>query len=240
MKATTKPKAKRWQEYLPLDDLQPNPANPKDHVIEGIDGAMGRFGYIEPISIDERTGYLISGHGRRLSLLARRDAGTEPPEGVEVGDDGRWLVPVNRGWSSKDDGEARAALVALNRWVERGGWKRDELTDILESLSTSDDGLFGVGFESGDLNVMLAATGRTAQRESSFLDDLIGGDDVPQQPGTHTAGGEASVTLTLTFASREARDKATSALRRVAADSNVETMGDALLVLVDGVVGRVG
>ncbi|MEU8356488.1 hypothetical protein AB0C27_10810 [Nonomuraea sp. NPDC048882] len=42
-----------------------------------------------------------------------------PPEGVKIGDDGVWLVPILRGWTSRSDAEAEAYLVAANRLTER-------------------------------------------------------------------------------------------------------------------------
>ena len=39
----------RALEYLRLDQLRPNPRNPKSHDLETIDDSVGRFGYVEPI-----------------------------------------------------------------------------------------------------------------------------------------------------------------------------------------------
>lgn len=93
-------------EYLPLDDLKPNPANPKSHDVETIDGSVSRFGYIDGVIVDERTGYLISGHGRHKTLQEMRQRGESPPDGVQVDEAGGWLVPVQSGWSSRTDAES--------------------------------------------------------------------------------------------------------------------------------------
>lgn len=135
----------RWTEYLPLDDLIPAPVNPKRHAVDVLDESMGRHGYIEPVVLDERTGRLIGGHGRVETLTARRDAGEAPPDGVTVDPDGRWLVPVARGWASASDLDADAALVTLNRSTELGGWDLPELGALLGTV-VEGPGLAGVGY----------------------------------------------------------------------------------------------
>ncbi len=146
----------RRLEYVPLDELLPAEINPKAHDDAGISASIQRFGTIEIITLDERTGRIVSGHGRRESYLAQRDEGIDPPDGVQVDDEGRWLVPVVRGWASADDAEARAAIIAVNRLVERGGWDRDELVGTLESLRDDDRFDLALGFSNDDLDLMIA------------------------------------------------------------------------------------
>jgi hypothetical protein len=127
------PSARRKLEYIAIDDLPEDPANPKGHDAEGIRSSIATLGYIEPIVLDERTGQIISGHGRKQDLIAARDAGADLPDGIIV-KAGKWCAPVVRGWASKDDTHKNVALVALNRLVERGGWQADPLVQILTSL----------------------------------------------------------------------------------------------------------
>jgi hypothetical protein len=142
-------------EHVPLEELVPNPKNPKTHRTDVLDASVGRFGYIEPVVIDGRTGYLVSGHGRTETLRTMQERGDLPPEGVSVGADGRWLVPAVTGWSSRTDREADAALVALNRTTELGGWDNEALADIVSELAAN-DALDGVGFDAADLDAVLA------------------------------------------------------------------------------------
>lgn len=140
--------------YIPLDDLEPAEKNPKGHAPDVIASSVGRFGYLEPVVVDDRTGRLIAGHGRRDDLLRRRDAGESPPEGIVVRS-GAWCVPVVRGWASADDTEALAAGVALNRTVELGGWDQGELAGLLSDLAQSERGLDGLGFVQADLDDLI-------------------------------------------------------------------------------------
>ena len=148
--------------YLPLDSIDRAERNPKDHADEDIDASMDRFGYMEPMLLDDRTGRLVGGHGRLDRLIARRDNDDEPPEWIVVDDDGTWLAPVTRGWESIDDAEALAAGIALNRIGEKGGWKPDELTSILRELADTDQGLDGLGYTDVDL--------RSLERAASVAD----------------------------------------------------------------------
>lgn len=153
--APAKNRPARWQEYMPIDRLVEAERNPKAHDDEGLDASLERFGYIEPIVMDERTGRLVSGHGRLRRLAARRERGEDPPEGVERRARNRWWAPVNRGWRSADDDEAKAAVIALNRIGERGGWLRDPLAEMLAELN-SGPGLGGTGYSPADLDSLLA------------------------------------------------------------------------------------
>lgn len=141
----------RKTEYLPLSGLTPDPRNPKSHSLETIDASVGRFGVIDQIAVDGRTGYIISGHGRTKTLTAMKERGESPPEGVQVTDEGEWLVPVSTGWASRTDSEAAAALIALNRTTEMGGWVDEELLGLLDELSDIEDGLEGVGFTEDEI-----------------------------------------------------------------------------------------
>lgn len=143
-------------EYRRVQALLPDERNPKAHDLDLLDDSMERFGFIEPIVEDGRTGKIISGHGRHLTLAAMEANGATRPEGIEVDPDGYWLAPVNVGWSSTDDQEASGALVALNRAGERGGWDDPLLAAILTEHAASEAGLVGLGYDDADLEALLA------------------------------------------------------------------------------------
>jgi DNA modification methylase len=156
-------------EYLPLDEIRANPANPKGHDVDTINGSVSRFGYIDGVAVDERTGYLISGHGRTKTLRAMKARGDEPPDGIQVGPDGAWLVPVQVGWSSRNDTEAKAALISLNRTTELGGWVDESLLELLDTI----DDYTGVGFTGGEVEDL--------RRKLEAMDD---------EPATGPGGGD--------------------------------------------------
>jgi len=143
----------RTIEYVPLEKVARADVNPKEHDLVLLEDSVTRWGYVEPIVVDERTDKLVAGHGRLDTLLAMKQRGMAPPDGVVVAKDGGWSVPVIRGWSSKDDKEAQAYLLASNRITERGGWDKRALVDVLQSLEND---LAGVGFDQADVDDLLA------------------------------------------------------------------------------------
>lgn len=176
--------APRRTEYLPLDHLTPDPSNPKAHDLTVIDASVGRFGVIDQIVRDDRTGYIISGHGRHEALRVMRDRGDSPPEGVRVDAGGHWLIPVIVGWASRTDSEARAALIALNRTTELGGWVDDALLDLLDGLSAEGEhGLDGVGFDEDSIDALRerlaseALVDRFTEREKQKIEGDTDPDD---------------------------------------------------------------
>ena len=96
--------------YMRLEELEADPRNPKAHDEETIDKSIGRFGMLDPIVQDQRTGYIVSGHGRHKALMAMQERGETAPEGVKTTSTGEWLVPVVTGWASRTDSESAAAL----------------------------------------------------------------------------------------------------------------------------------
>jgi len=193
--------AARKLEYRRLKDLPADPRNPKAHDLGSIRASLERFGFLEPVVLDGRTGYLISGHGRVQALLAMEedaqaasaDAVLAAPEGVVVDEGGRWTVPVASGWASADDYEARAALIALNRTSELGGWVDDALLELLGELDDEPmgHGLTGVGFSEADLDALAAALAEAG--DGIDLDGLAAPDAAPDHgygDGTPTDDAE--------------------------------------------------
>jgi len=148
-KTTTEPQL----ELVPLDELKPNPRNAKRHAPQTIGRSIDRFGMMEPVIVDRRTGYLVAGHGRTESIAEMRDSGAKPPVGITVDDKGRWLVPAMTNWASKNDAEADAAMIALNRTTEIGGWDNTALFAVLDSLEDADL-LAGVGYTESDIDLL--------------------------------------------------------------------------------------
>lgn len=170
--------APRRIEYVPLDSLKADPRNPKSHNLEMIDSSYTRFGVVDAATVDGRTGYIISGHGRTLTLREMFSKGEAAPEGVQVAEDGSWLVPVNLGWSSKNDSEAAAALIAMNRLTEMGGWVDESLLSLLQEIGESGEGFAGVGYDESDmddLKAYLASEGEALGFDPETADDDVDG-----------------------------------------------------------------
>jgi len=239
--ATTAPTERRIA-YVPLEELKADPRNPKAHDLETIDKSVARFGVVDTITRDERTGFIVSGHGRTETLRAMHKRGEAAPDGVRVDPKtGRWLVPVTVGWASKSDTEAAAALIALNRTTELGGWVDESLLQLLADLGnapeTGEDLFAGVGFDLADLDDL-----RAAADEQTFSGDLteeaaelrqdLGHDDSGTPDGAEDQGRRL-VVLDYSLEEFDLVAPRVRALRmRLGASSNAEAIMQHLLKLI--------
>ncbi|MFK0290713.1 ParB N-terminal domain-containing protein [Streptomyces sp. NPDC090442] len=134
--------APRYTTYVPLGDLAPTPGNPKKHQVERIIESITSHGFVDQPIADERTGTILGGHGRREALIEMQARGERLPDGILLDEDGGWLVPVQRGWASRSDAEAKALNIKLNKIGADGGWEPRPLAAYLEDIVTTDAELF--------------------------------------------------------------------------------------------------
>lgn len=165
------PTGERRIEYLPLAEIQHAPRNPRRHDVAGIRASLDLFGLGELPLVDERTGRLVAGHGRLDRLAEMAAGGQAPPDGVRLADSGGWLVPVIRGWASRDDQHAEAYLVASNKLTVNGGWDETELAAMLADLDSVE--LLGfTGFDTAELDALLRSSDHLGNQATAFLADL--------------------------------------------------------------------
>lgn len=139
--------------YESLEELSSrfSTRNPKTHAMRSLAESVRRFGFSDPVAVNEATGRLVEGHGRVEVLGIMRAAGEEPPARVVV-KDGKWFVPVVRGLAFDTDEQAEAYLLAHNRLTELGGWDEALLLEVLRDLDEQGREAFvGVGFTEHDL-----------------------------------------------------------------------------------------
>lgn len=144
--------------YTPLSEILAWPTNPKTHDRDGISGSIDRWGFNDPMVIDERTGRLVEGHGRAESLSAMKAEGKTPPAHVELREgDGEWLAPVVRGVAFASDEEAEGYIVAHNGLTTAGGWEQSKLAPILARAMESRIPAGVLGFEQAAVDKILVA-----------------------------------------------------------------------------------
>lgn len=157
-------------EWVPLDQIKDADRNPKDHDLDGVIASLRRFGYVEPMVMNESSGQLVAGHGRTEALRLMHRVGEPPPDRVHLMEKGKWSIPVLRGVSFKSDQEAEAYLVGSNRLVERGGWIDDLLAESLRNLNTSEL-LDGIGFSSAEATDIIAEVDRRKESVEEIVPD---------------------------------------------------------------------
>jgi ParB-like chromosome segregation protein Spo0J len=185
-------------EYLPLSKLLHWPRNPKGHDLGTLHESFRRFGFVNPIILDEKTGRLVAGHGRLDTLQQAKATGASPPARIAVKDN-EWLVPVIRGIEFADIQEAEAYLISDNRTVELGGWEEQALAAILADHAASDRGLSAIGFDQDDLDAMLRR--------------IAGENDQAHASGTGTGSGSA-FTVVVELPSEEEQQRLHERLKR--------------------------
>ncbi len=111
---------------MALADLKPAPYNPRrmNHAaMAGLSQSMKRFGNVQPIIWNQRSGFVVGGH-QRLKVLKRKGAQQAPVVVVDLGDT-----------------DEKALNVALNNPGIAGEFT-DRLEDLLAQIRTDDATLF--------------------------------------------------------------------------------------------------
>jgi len=147
--------------YIDLDEIIEADNNPKDHDLGVIYQSINRFGFTNPIMLNESTGKLLAGHGRLQALKLIKDANEPVPDRI-VEEDGRWMVPVIKGINIDNPAEAQAYLLADNRLTELGGWKNIDLIESLNEIMEKTGDLDGTGYDLEDIDTIL----RDLERDS--------------------------------------------------------------------------
>jgi ParB-like chromosome segregation protein Spo0J len=124
-------------ELVPIDSVQPHPANYREHDLGSIHVSIERFSLYLPLVVQGSSRWILAGTGRWLAL--KQAGATE--------------VPVR--WLDVDSRTARAILLADN-WIPRRARDKDqELLDLMESLRQEDEELFeATGVEDDDIEAL--------------------------------------------------------------------------------------
>lgn len=142
--------SQRFLTYMRLGDITPAEVNPKLHDLPSLIASLDRFGWTNPALMDERTGRLCAGHGRREAAISIKQSGEAMPDGVILDEDGEWMIPVTRGWASRTDHEAMAYIIADNQLTIAGEWHMQTYAAQLEEIITHDASVIdalGVSYE---------------------------------------------------------------------------------------------
>ncbi len=130
-----------FDQLVPVAELKPNPRNPNTHPqrqVELLAKNIRYFGWRQTITVSNRSGLIVSGHGR---LMAAKHLGVE-------------VVPVDF-QDFTDDNDELAVLVADNRLAELSTVDLNELEKIAGEWKAADFDTILAGFEPADLDALL-------------------------------------------------------------------------------------
>lgn len=146
----------------PIDALIPYVRNARTHSdaqVAQIAGSIREFGWTNPVLVDGESG-IIAGHGR---VLAARKLGMDEVPVIEL----RHMTEAQK----------RAYVIADNKLAENAGWDRELLALELGELRDVGFDMDLLGFETVDLDSLLA-TGIDQENRGGLTDD----DAVPELP----------------------------------------------------------
>jgi ParB-like chromosome segregation protein Spo0J len=155
-------------ESCPLDQLRPDPGNPRTHSeeqIRKVADSIREFGFLCPVVVDGGQA-IIAGHAR---VEAARLLGLA-------------AVPVIRA-GHLSEAQRKAFLLADNKLAELAGWDEGLLREALADLRLEGYELILTGFDEADIDRLLESAGQAA--EVGFP-DLPAGDKAPYQEMTYT------------------------------------------------------
>ena len=132
-----------------------NPRTISEHQAEALKRSLDRWGFVEPIVANKRTGHIVGGHQRLDGALA-----LALPS-----------VPVH--WIDVDESSEKALNIALNKIS--GDWDEDLLGKLLADLERDGQDLEDLGFDADELQEIIDA----AAPEPELSGDL---DEVPEPP----------------------------------------------------------
>ena len=170
---------KKWYSYVDIYDVVPDERNSKDHDIGVLCESMIRFGFTQPVLINDADNKILAGHGRIKALQQLHSQGYEAPKRIDVtkdtGDDKieYWSVPCHY-ININDKAEAEAYLIADNRLTEIGGWLDDKLVDSLQNILEETGSLDGIGWDLEDLDDLASITDEPLEVEEDVVKLKIG------------------------------------------------------------------
>lgn len=145
-------------EWRDLEDLSPNPNNPRIHpdsAIAKIRESIDFFGFVNPILILE-DGRMIAGH-------ARRKAVSEEIDGEEVP-----CLVLDMSFE-----EAESYMLADNRTQEEADWDDDKLTGMLKEISEFDIDESSTGFDEDEIEEIMADFNEEVEQKEDLSDEIV-------------------------------------------------------------------
>ncbi|WP_440255564.1 site-specific DNA-methyltransferase [Candidatus Avelusimicrobium sp.] len=146
---------------IKISALKPYPKNARTHnpkQIRQIAKSIQEFGFTNPVLID-KDNCILAGHGR---VEAAKLAGLTEVPAVVISH----LTPAQK----------KAYILADNRLAELSGWDKNILKVELEELQRIEDGDFDLtltGFETPEIDVLLAPPDAPAPENANFLEKSI-------------------------------------------------------------------
>jgi hypothetical protein len=164
-------------EYRRLCDLKQLKGNSKKHATENTIASILEMGFKDPIGYDPSLnggkGGITEGHDRCAALLAIKKRKIDRPRGIDIDNDGEWMVPVLVGVHAKNEAQAIKYSIIHNHSTIHGAgldlatelklFDTDLLISQAEYLDEEGENLGVIG----DLNSILEALNTSDNLDNS-------------------------------------------------------------------------
>jgi hypothetical protein len=164
-------------EYRRLCDLKQLKGNSKKHATENTIASILELGFKDPIGYDPSLnggkGGITEGHDRCAALLAIKKRKIDRPRGIDIDNDGEWMVPVLVGVHAKNEAQAIKYSIIHNHSTIHGAgldlatelklFDTDLLISQAEYLDEEGENLGVIG----DLNSILEALNTSDNLDNS-------------------------------------------------------------------------
>jgi hypothetical protein len=133
-------------EQVPIDDLRPDPANPRrigEEELDALERSLRQFGFVQPVLARREDRTVIGGH-QRLVAARRLGLATVPVTWLDISTEQARLLglALNKISGSWDDQLLARLLADLGSTpdldLSLSGFDEDEVKDLLRSLETRD------------------------------------------------------------------------------------------------------
>jgi hypothetical protein len=205
-----------YHKLVKVEDLKPNPMNPNQHPEEQIEllaAIIKQIGFRDPVTVSNRSGYIVRGHGRQLAALK-----------LELK-----KVPVDF-QDYQNESDEMADLVADNKIQEFSYFDDEKLKGLLTSIK--DDSMWVMtAFDLDEIDkIMTDHTGFLNDFKSEPGSDET--DDPDPGAGDSEPGPEKYFRLPLLFSVSD-RDIIIAAVSRYQESQGMNMSSDALLKLCE-------
>ena len=211
-------------EHQPLDGLQYDPANPRNHSeknLNAIRSSLEEHGQVEPLIVHKETSVVIGGNAR-LSVM--RKLGFEEAAVIML---------------DCDENEARRLSIVLNRTGELAGWDTEVLAKHMMNFQAEGD--FDpevLGFSANEFEAILAEFDQAIESVELDAPGELERPDIPEFDDAEAGRPGANVRMVQLFLDDETQPMFVGWARILAEHYGTKTMTDTVFKAVQDIVSQ--
>ena len=212
-KKTVEPEFEITIEYMRPSELKPHPHNFRKHPKKqrvALKRSLAEFGFVVPIVVNKRTGFMLDGHLRE-----------------EVVSDSDDKIPVSVvDW---DELKEKKFLAAFDRIGELAEPDQSDLAKLMKTITDEDESTIPIGYEETEVNKLL----KLVEDDDASKKLKIAGKEEPEVSKTQTTEDEEYMTIRFVLEGPKARE-VLERMRAVKREEKHDSLGSVLYALIIG------